>query len=184
MFKSGEHIDSALDPTGANTALKVDAQGNLAAAVGATTVLQPTVTVSTSPAYTAGDVVGGEIVLTGAVRKVSGTGVFQSLTVFDVSNQKPALTILVFNADPAGTYTDNGAFAFNASDYAKLLGKISVAATDYVTLDSKAIASPAIQPFCIASATTQNLWLVMVVSTTPTFAATTDLRLTVGILSD
>jgi hypothetical protein len=63
-------------------------------------VISPTVTVSTSPAYSVGDLVGGKLTLSGIVRS-PGTALLQSLFMIDTSNQKSALELIIFNSPAA-----------------------------------------------------------------------------------
>lgn len=151
---------------------------------GFTAVVAPTVTVSTSPAYTAGDCVGGKLTLSGIVR-TPGTALLQSLFMVDTSNQKAALELIIFNADPsATTFTDNGALSINAADVSKIVRRISIATTDYVTIDTKAFAdiSPGGKVLTPSSGT--DMYACLVAVGTPTYAATTALALKAGVLQD
>ena len=66
-------------------------------------------------------VVGKKITLTDAMRVTGGSGVLQSITVIDVSATKPALELLIFNADPtAATLTDQAAVALS-TDISKVI---------------------------------------------------------------
>lgn len=153
---------------------------------GYTGQISPAVTVSTS-IYAAGDVVGGKLTLANVVRATGGTAVLQSLFLQDLSNQKPALEILIFNADPAaGTYTDNGAFAVNTTDAAKLIRRIPVATTDWVTLGTMAIAdiSPGGKVLKAASGTSLYALIIVGGTSTPTFATTSALTVRFGVLQD
>jgi hypothetical protein len=103
-------------------------------------VISVTPVVSASPDYSAADAVGGIQTLTSAARVSGGKVVLESLTLIDKANQKKALTVLFFSANPAAaTVTDNAAFVFS-TDVAKLVGKVNIAAADYETVDSIGIA--------------------------------------------
>ena len=150
---------------------------------GFTTAIKDTTAVSTSPAYTAGDAVGGKRTLANAV-KTAGTGVLESIVVLDRANQKAALEIFIFDADPtAATITDNAAFVFSTDDL-KVLARISVAATDYVTLNSKAVAIVRGLGVALKAASGTSLFAAVVTTGTPTFSVTTDVQVTFGILQD
>lgn len=73
----------------------------------------PTITITATPDYSAGDDVGGIISLL-TVNSATGRPVLlRSVTLKDNGNQGPPLTLLFFKATPAGgTYTDNAAFAW------------------------------------------------------------------------
>lgn len=149
---------------------------------GDTRSIAVTPTVSTSPAYTAGDVVGGKLTFTNALRIVSGSGVIQSFTILDLSNQGAALRLFLFDADFT-VAADNAAWAFNSADYGKLLGFIDILTTDYITVDTKKIAMIR-TGFAVKASGTANLYGVLVAVGTPTYATTTALRLRFGVLCD
>lgn len=160
-------------------------ENHIGAIGGATAQIEVAPVVSTSPAYTAGDCVGGLLTLTSAVRVSGGTAVLQSLFLYDTSNQKAALELLVFNANPGSTtFTDNTALSINAADVGKIIRRISIAASDYVAIDSKAFVdlSPGGRVLKAASGTT--LYATLVAVGTPTYAATTALLLRLGLLQD
>jgi len=150
---------------------------------GNTAIIKPTVTISTS-AYTAGDVLGGKITLTNAMRKINGSGVLQSITIFDTDNEKAAMDIILFSADltvPA----DNAAWAWTSADFGKVLGVVSIASTDYKTIGSEAIATiSGIGLPVVATGSVAHLYAVAVLSGSPTYGATTDFRPAFHLLRD
>jgi hypothetical protein len=139
---------------------------------------RPTITGGT--AYTAGDSVGGLLTLTGATDNSNHTVYLDSLTIVDESNQKAAFTIILFDTNPsASTFTNDGATALNAADTPSIAGIISVAATDYVTVDSKAYVSYSgiglqLKP------TTNVAYANVVAAGAPTYTGTDDLILHFG----
>jgi DNA-binding phage protein len=150
---------------------------------GFTASIKDTTAVSTSPAYTAGDAVGGLRTLANAVL-TAGTGVLESITVLDRANQKAALEILIFDANPtAATITDNAAFVYSTDDL-KVLARISVGTADYITLNSKAVALIRGIGAVLKAASGTSLYAAVVTTGTPTFAATTDVQIIFGILQD
>ena len=149
---------------------------------GKTTLIKDTTAVSTTPAYTAGDAVGGKRTIANALTSV-GTGVLESIHLLDRANQSLGLTIYIFDADPsAATITDNAAFVFSTDDL-KVIAVINVATTDWTTSNSKAMCSKANLGIVLKSAGT-SLYAAIVVTNTPTFAATSDLQVIFGILQD
>lgn len=153
----------------------------IGAVAGAGVVVTPTITVSTTPAYSAGDSIGGKITLANAVRISGGITLLQSIMILDQANQKPTGTILLFNADPsAATITDNAAFVFSTDDL-KLVAAIPVTTADYVTINSKAVAMLRNLGAEVKAAAT-TLYAVFVVTSTPTFVATTDLQMAFGMI--
>lgn len=150
--------------------------------VGAGAVVIPTITVSTSPAYSAGDSIGGKITLTSAVRVSGGIALLQSIQILDRANQKPTGTILLFNADPsAATITDNAAFVFSTDDL-KVDATIPVITSDYITINSKAVANLRNVGALVKAASGTTLYAAFVCTNTPTFAATSDLRIAFDFL--
>jgi hypothetical protein len=100
-------------------------------------ILQPVIT-TTGTAYTSGDVVGGLLSFKPGSGK-DGNGEIRSLALSDDTNQSAALTLLFFKSLPAGTYTDNGAFAWGTGDVNLFIGSIAILTTDYTTFNSKGV---------------------------------------------
>lgn len=141
----------------------------------------PTVTAG---AYSAGDVVGGEITLTDAMRASDGTGVLHSLLVYTEDGETPELQFLIFDSAPGATLADNAAYAWTSGDWDKLLGVVHVATSDYVTLGGDGIASLRNVGLPVKANGSAHLYTYIVCVGTPTFSATTDLTLLFGFLSD
>jgi hypothetical protein len=94
------------------------------------------------------------------------------------------MTIFIFDSDPSSaTITDNAAFVFSTDDL-KVIAQISIAAGDYVTTNSKAYAQISGLSIPVKAASGTSLFAAVVTTGTPTFAATTDVQLEVGILQD
>lgn len=140
-------------------------------------------TVSTSPAYTAKDSIGGKITLTGAIRVAGATSVLQSLMLMDRSGQKPTGFIQVFNADPAAaTITDNAAFV-SSTDDAKIIATVPIIASDWVVPGTtKAFANIRNIGALVEAASGTTLYAAFVCDNTPTFVATTDMQIVWGFL--
>jgi hypothetical protein len=147
-------------------------------------IITPTLAV-TAAAYSANNCVGGLLTLTNAMRISSGSGLLQSVLIIDRANQKAALDILIFNASPAGTFTDKAAFpTLSLADDLLVIRRISIGASDYVTIGGTAFATiPALSKVVQASGSA-NLYAAMVTTGTPTYAATTDLIVRFGFLRD
>jgi len=94
---------------------------------------------SASPDYAAGDVVGTIIELAVLAAAVAGAKFrLKSVHVVDEAGQAPALLIYFFTATPTGgTYTDNTAVVWGALDGNREQGVVSVAAANYVTVAGK-----------------------------------------------
>lgn len=153
---------------------------------GRTLFVRPAITVDTA-AYAAGDTIGGIVTVTGAVRASGGTGIIQQIVLTDLANQKPALEIRFFDANPAaGTYTDNNATVLHATDQAKALGRITVATSDWLTTGSIATCTLRNIGLGIKAASGTSVFMVITAGGTsaPDFAAATDLLLLLVVLAD
>lgn len=141
-------------------------------------------TVSTSPAYSAGDAIGGKLTLAGAVRVSGGAATLVSLYLLDRSNQKPTGIVLFFNADPtAATLTDNALVALSTDD-AKVVGSVTIGAGDWQTIAGQGFATLRNVGLALKASSGTSLYAVFAASGTPTFTSTTALRLTFGFSQD
>lgn len=139
---------------------------------------------TTATTYAAGDAVGGKITITNAMRVSGGTGVLQSIQIIDKGNQKAALELLIFDSDPtAATITNDAAFAYS-TDLSKQIARIPIAASDYTTIDSKATVSLGGIGKVLKASGSTNLYAALVTTGTPTYASTSDIIITFGILQD
>ena len=87
----------------------------------------------TLDAYTAGDVVGG--LLTIPVHNAGGGGVLRRLITVDEDAQSEGYTLYLFDQLPS-TIANDAAFAPTIADLRKLIGTVTIAAGDYVTVNS------------------------------------------------
>lgn len=162
----------------------VASEVHIGAVGGATNVVKVVLAVSTTPAYTALDLIGGKITIANAVRVSGGTGDLKSIQILDRSNQKPAGIIYIFDADPTvGTYTDNAAPTVLTDDI-KVIGQVAVGQGDYVTTNNKAFAKPSFNPIPVKAASGTSLYAIFQTTSTPTFAATTDVQIAFGFGQD
>jgi hypothetical protein len=127
-------------------------------------VIRPTIAV-TAGAYAAGDVVGGRITLTNAMRTSGGTGKLTDLLITTADGELFECTVLLFDAATASAI----------GDHAKLLARIPVVAADYATLGADGVAHLRNLGVGVAAVGSANLIAYVVATATPTFAATTDL---------
>lgn len=144
-----------------------------------------TPTISTSPAYTSGDCVGGLQTVANAVRISAGSGILQSVIVVDNTQAQRAAMDLVFFDRSVTTQGDNNAFAVSDADMAFCLGVVSIGAYNTAwagtPLNSVASLFNIGLPFVL---TGTSLFVQAVVRGTPTYVATTDLIFNYGILQD
>lgn len=96
--------------------------------------IAPTLVVSASPNYSAGDVVGALMTLTNAARVSGGYTNLQSVLI---TNLAPGVVlvgeILIFDATPAATFTDNSAIPDISGDVAKIVGVVSITSGSYAS---------------------------------------------------
>jgi hypothetical protein len=151
---------------------------------GFTVVSKLTPTITSGSAYAANDVVGGLLTLS-PLRLAAGSGILQSLSIVDESNQKAELDFIFFDASPSSsTVANDGPVTIHVNDTAKVLGMVRVAAGDYTTLNAKAFAMKSAVGLPIQVPAGQNIFVVAVTPGTPTYTAATALKLAFGFLLD
>ncbi len=158
-----------------------------------------TPTVSTSPAYTAGDQVGGVMTLTDCIRNDPnmgfGTSVLTNISIFCKSNNSSAYEILFFRNSPTMASSDNASFNITSANAltAGYIGRVSIASS-YTTSGSSgganvnAFSSDANLNITLKKLFTEtsptSVFAVMKTSGTPTFTGTTDLVIAFNGLID
>jgi hypothetical protein len=136
----------------------------------------------TASSYTSGNSIGGKITIANAVRVSGGVSVLTNIQLLDRANQRPTGTIYIFDADPsAATLTDKTAFVFSTDDL-KVVAQIPVASTDWVQTNSKATATLPNLAREVGPVTGTTLYAAFVTTSTPTFAATTDMQMVFGLV--
>lgn len=154
---------------------------------GLMTKLTATPTVSASPAYTAGDCVGGLMTLSNAVRSGPLSGVLAAIEVMCKSAQTFAFDVIFFDANPSGsTLNDNAAIAIAAADFDKIVGVAQITGTApnawvNVGTPSFAVAANVNLPLKLASTT---LYAVLVARGTPTLGSTSDIKFAALVYQD
>jgi hypothetical protein len=130
-------------------------------------------------AYSANDVIGG--LLTFSMTSPSGCGILNKVKITDKDNEGAALDLYLFDEAPA-TIADDAAAAFVIADLDKLVCKVEFAAADYETVNSLkfAIKDEASEGVNVAYETDSkgNLYGYLVCTATPTYATTSDLKIT------
>lgn len=128
----------------------------------------------TAGAYTSGKALGG--LLTFSDIGLAGFGTLLSVAILDKGNQKAAIDLLLFNQ--SFTATANGStIAISAGDFANMIGIVSVATADYVTVgnSANAIATKANVILPIIAGADNNIYGQLVCRGTPTYASTSDI---------
>jgi hypothetical protein len=146
--------------------------------------LTATPTVSTSPAYTSGDNVGGKVTLTDVCRASTGSGIIQSVVITSKSLQSGSFDVIFFNADPSGsTFTDNGAQGVVDADLSKIIGVAHCSDVTALAAESIHQATGLALPFALSGGAT-TIYAAIVTRATPTLGSTSDIWLSVRILQD
>lgn len=151
-----------------------------------TRIISATPTVSTAPAYSAGDAVGGLITLTNALVKSEFSGTIQSITLSDASKQSAVIHVTFFNANPStATITDNSAITIPVAELTKTLGTVQIEAADYVPYSASSIATVNnINIGVKLMGEGQTFYCCLSTQGTPTYATITALTLNVAIIPD
>jgi hypothetical protein len=144
-----------------------------------------TPTVSTSPAYTAKDAVGGIMTFAGAARANGGTGRITRVTILDKGQQMKDLTLLIWNTSPTAA-TDNSIYAPTdaAMDPSLYVGAVPISAGMYEDLSTNSVATwTGVIPFECAAGSAA-LYGVLVARGTPTYTSTSDIVVGVFVEQD
>jgi hypothetical protein len=169
---NGVQINAAL-PAGANIV------GSL---LGRTSAPSVTPTVTASSAYSAGNVVGGLLSFANAV-DAALSGVLQRVTLNCKSVQTAGFKLYIFSANPsASTFTDKTAPAIAAADIGKLVDIISLGFPDSGLGTHTLYVSDCVGDALVLAAS--SLSAVLVTTGTPTFAGSSDISVSLGILKD
>jgi hypothetical protein len=132
---------------------------------GKTNIYSDTPTV-TAGAYTAGDVVGGKIIFMNCLNDKSYSGVLQDMIIIDDAGQDA-----------------NGAGSFAEADLENLIGVISTADGAYYASGTPSVGVVRNLGLVLKS-TDRHLYCQLVTRGTPTYAATDDVTVKIGILQD
>lgn len=144
---------------------------------GITTKLEIEITPSAIQ-YHANDVLGGLIEL-GPVLGADGGCVITNLELVDEDNEGAAIDVHIFDQQPA-TIADHAAFAPTYADLKKRVRRVQILAADYETVNSmKAAYTDTL--YNVAPDSTK-LWVYLVVTGAPTYAANKKLFLRLFIL--
>lgn len=140
-----------------------------------------TTSVSASPtcdtsAYATGELIGGKLTYTQALRK--GTGYIVGVIVTDLSAQASDLEVVIFNANPTGTtFTDQAAFDIADADITKVAGSVLFGSSNRFAYADNGVKTSFSPPIPLVSATGDGTFYAALISRgTPTFAASTDVK--------
>lgn len=147
--------------------------GNVSRKVKTMTIQPPISTV----AYAAGQVIGGVMTLTGALRAGILSGTWMGVQVVEKSIQKAPMDIVIFSQMPTAANFVDHAVPNWANEYGSIIGITNLAAANYSNLSTSSGA-------CLGNlykkviSTTGNLYAVAICNGTPTYASASHLYFT------
>ena len=128
----------------------------------------------------AGDLVGGKLTFSSFSAPAGSGGVIESVVITDLAKQSTAKDVVFFDVDPSNTtFTENVALDIHDTDILNIVGVAQV--TTWVDFNDNSVgqALNLNMPFVVASGT--SLFAAMVERGTPTYGATSDLQVRVGV---
>lgn len=156
----------------------------------------PTKFVSASPTcdtsvYATGELVGGLLTFSGALQTNAGTGYVVSVNMVDKAAQGVDFDVVLFGDNPSSTtFTDQVALDIADGDLAKVIAVVPLAGTasrfafsDNSVHFSGSLALPIRTDLTLATRT-GTVYGALVSRGTPTFAASTDVTIVLGISQD
>ena len=159
---------------------------------GATQFVSATPTVDTA-AYATGELVGGKLTFTPAVRSSTGTGYVVSVIMADKAAQAVDFDLVLFRENPSSTtFTDQAAFDVADADLTKVIAVVDLDSSS----SAKAFADNSVHYVgnlvlpvqgYDSSATptvTKTIYGALVSRGAPTFATSGDVTITLGISQD
>lgn len=141
--------------------------------------LQVTPTISTAPAYTAKDAVGGLMTFANAARASGGTIWIDRVQVVDKGQQMAALDLVLFDRSITAP-TDNAVFAPTDTEAGYAVAAIPI--YDYRDLSTNSVADRPVGLEAVLNGT--DLFGVLVARGTPTYTSTADLVVSLTIAQD
>lgn len=140
-----------------------------------------TPTIDDQAAYTAGDILGGEQVITSVQRfiravprKIGAGAVLRQMIVVDQDKQDSGFEMIFFRANPAGTYTDQAAEAITAADSLLEIGRISVVSGDYFGMTNYSVAIKSPNLYLLPDG--DDVYYLVRLSDAPTYTTTSSLK--------
>lgn len=155
----------------------------------------PTVFVSAilsvdTSAYATGDLIGAKQTYNYATQVGTGSGYVTSVTISDQSVQASDLDLFLFCTNPAATtFTDQAALDVADADTTKVCGVVHFDSTTRFAFADNGVKFIIPNPIPIRTIdtygeVTRTLYGALVSRGTPTFAASTDLKVTIAILQE
>lgn len=157
---------------------------SLIALAASTIVATVSAVVTASSAYAAGNLVG-TIIDFGACVGTTGGGVLQSVRLSSKSVQTATFKLYLFSQNPSnGTYTDKSAPGINAADIPFLIDVFTLSIADSGLGTHTIYSLDAIAKAFVTTNSQTHLFGLLITTGTPTFASTSDLSVSLGIVKD
>jgi hypothetical protein len=172
-----------IDLNGNAVPFPVDAGGRPITAASGQSVEVAVPLVVTAAAYAAGNIMGGVIAFSSALRSPSLSGILNSVRVSDKKANTDGRVLWLFNANPtASTFTDKAAPGIAAADIPKIIGRfvLGVANSDLGThahYETDGIGK-------VVQAAGTTLYGVLITQGTPTPTTTGDIAVAIGMVQD
>ena len=125
-------------------------------------------------AYSVGDSLGVLLVVSDALKDGTHSGRLLEIVVADGDNQKAAIDFVFYDA-AVTSGTDNAAYAPTYATLKSSVGVVKVAAADYTTYGTEAVARVSVELDVVLN-NTLNLYVQPVVQGTPTYTAASNLQ--------
>lgn len=143
--------------------------------------VQVTPTVSTTPAYTAKDSLGGLLTFAGVARSSGGSAFIDSVQIVDKGQQMTALDLILFDRSITAP-TDNAIFNPSDTELGYVIGVVPILSSDWRDLSTNSVVDRPVGREVVLNGT--DLYGVLVARGTPTFTSTTDLVVAVNVTQD
>ena len=172
FWPATQPVSQASLPTGANHIGQVGSPG---------ITISQTPTVSAGVAYAADEAVGGLLTFADAARVVGGGGVIKDVIILDDAGQDAELELWLFNA-AFTAMVDNAAWAPSEPDLRNLVAIITTSDGAWFAAGTPSAARVEVSQRYDLGGT--SLFGQLVTRGTPTFAATDDITVIIGLLQD
>lgn len=146
-------------------------------------IVDVTLSLDTSAAYAAGDVLADTQVVSNALRIINGNGLLNSVVVLDEDNQNQALD-LVFLSSNVSIGTENSAVSVTDANARNILGIVRINSYDWISLGGVGVATITGLTLGLQAASgSPDLYLAAITRSAPTHTAS-GIRLRLNIITD
>lgn len=146
-------------------------------------IVTATATTLSAAAYADGDCLGSKLTFTNAARKAGGSGVVNSVAIYDLTMEAEDIELILFDTDPSSTtFTDNSALDIHDTDMAMIMGFVDV--DTYSGFADTQIGIPEGDTICLpfkCADGSRDIYGVMVGCAAVSYTATADLGVRLGI---